>query len=94
MYYISLSLRKALLAGIFLVVDAARGKYYERLLKLGLERFALRPPTVISLRVAEQEPKQKTRPKKGEPIATQAPKRHRVMDALKRAALRRTSTSR
>jgi hypothetical protein len=94
MYYICLNPRKGLLAGVFLVAFAARGKYYERLLKLGLERFALRGTTVISLRVAEQEPKQKTRPNKGEPIETPVPKRHRVMDALKRAALRRTSTSR
>ena len=64
------------------------------MLKLGLERFALKATALTSLRVAEQEPKRKTRPKKGEAIETRAPKRHRVMDALKRAALRRTSTSR
>ena len=93
MYYKCLS-RKRLLAGIFLVAAAARRRYCERLLKLGLERFALKATALTSLPVAEQEPKQKTRPKKGEAIETPAPKRHRVMDALKRAALRRTSTSR
>jgi hypothetical protein len=41
-----------------------------------------------------QERKQKTRINKGEPVEIPVPKRQRVMDALKRAALRRTSTSR
>ena len=41
-----------------------------------------------------QERKQKTRLKKGEPVEIPVPKRQQVMDALKRAALRRTSTSR
>ena len=94
MYYICSSPRKARLAGTFLVAAAARRKYHERLLKLWPERFALQATTLTSLRVAEQEPKQKTRPKKGEAIETPVPKRQRVMDALKRAALRRTSTSR
>lgn len=37
--------------------------------------------------------KQKTRPKKGEPIEIPVPKRKDVMGVLKRAALRRTSSS-
>ena len=39
------------------------------------------------------QPKQKTRPKKGEPVENPAPKRRDVIGALKRAALRHTSTS-
>jgi len=37
--------------------------------------------------------KQKTRPKDGKPTGIRVPRRRDVMDALKRAALRRTSTS-
>ena len=39
------------------------------------------------------QPKQKTRPKKGEPIEIPVPRRKDVMGVLKRAALRRTSSS-
>ena len=38
-------------------------------------------------------PTQKTRPKKGKPIEIPVPKRKDVMNVLKRAALRRTSSS-
>ncbi len=38
--------------------------------------------------------KEKAQPKEGKPVDAGAPKRSVVMDALKRAALRRTSTSR
>jgi hypothetical protein len=44
----------------------------------------------------DQQPKQKTqktRPKKGEPVEIPVPKRRDVMNVLKRAALRRTSSS-
>jgi hypothetical protein len=41
----------------------------------------------------KRQPKQKTRPKKGEPVESPLPRRRNVMGALKRAALRRTSTS-
>jgi hypothetical protein len=40
------------------------------------------------------EPKQKTRPKKGKAVETPVPKPSQLLGALKRAALRRTSTSR
>jgi hypothetical protein len=41
----------------------------------------------------DQESKQKTRPKKREPIEIPVPKRKQFEALLKRAALRRTSTS-
>jgi hypothetical protein len=41
----------------------------------------------------DRAPKQKTRPKKGKPIEIPVPKRRDVMGVLKRAALRRTSSS-
>jgi hypothetical protein len=42
---------------------------------------------------AKRQRKQKTRPKKGDPIEIPVPKRKDVMTVLKRAALRRTSSS-
>jgi hypothetical protein len=41
----------------------------------------------------KQEKTQKTQPKKGEPIEIPVPKKRDVMGVLKRAALRRTSSS-
>jgi len=40
-----------------------------------------------------KQPKQKTRPKRGKPIEIPVPKRKQFEDLLKRAAQRRTSTS-
>jgi hypothetical protein len=41
----------------------------------------------------KKQPKQKTQPKKGEPVEIPVPKRKQFEDLLRRAALRRTSSS-
>jgi hypothetical protein len=51
-------------------------------------------PASLPLEAMPEEPKQKTRPRKGEAVERPVPKRRDVVGVLKRAALRRTSTSR
>jgi hypothetical protein len=51
-----------------------------------------RPYALPSLLVTGKQPK-KTRLKKGEPVENPVPKKRDVMGVLRRAALRRTSTS-
>ncbi len=55
---------------------------------VSIVHYALR-----SLLVTGKQPQQKTRPKKGEPVEIPVPKKRDVMGVLRRAALRRTSTS-